>query len=56
MLTRTKGIEKELTVIGTRPVRPDGVPKVIGSARYGAEYSAPGERVVGAISSWLSDC
>ena len=44
MLTRTKGIEKELTVIGTRPVRPDGVPKVIGSARYGAEYSAPGMR------------
>ena len=42
MLTRTKGIEKKLTVIGTRPVRPDGVPKVIGSARYGADYSAPG--------------
>ncbi|MBI4191970.1 MAG: xanthine dehydrogenase family protein molybdopterin-binding subunit [Betaproteobacteria bacterium] len=34
--------EKKLKVIGTRPVRPDGVPKVTGLARYGADYSLPG--------------
>ncbi|WP_417209748.1 xanthine dehydrogenase family protein molybdopterin-binding subunit [Antarctobacter sp.] len=28
--------------VGTRPVRPDGVPKVTGAARYGADYSPPG--------------
>lgn len=27
---------------GTRPVRPDGVPKVTGAARYGADYAPPG--------------
>ena len=34
--------EKKLKVIGTRPVRPDGVPKVTGLARYGADYFLPG--------------
>src|SRR5271156_761227 len=29
-------------VIGTRPIRHDGVDKVIGRARYGADYSFPG--------------
>ncbi|MCP5149244.1 MAG: xanthine dehydrogenase family protein molybdopterin-binding subunit [Ectothiorhodospiraceae bacterium] len=29
--------------IGTRPVRPDGVPKVIGTAKYGADYHLAGE-------------
>jgi CO/xanthine dehydrogenase Mo-binding subunit len=29
-------------VVGTRPVRPDGVPKVTGRAQYGADFSAPG--------------
>ena len=28
--------------VGTRPVRPDGVDKVTGRARYGADISAPG--------------
>ena len=28
--------------VGTRPVRPDGVEKVTGRARYGADISAPG--------------
>ena len=42
MLTRTNDAQKELKVVGTRPVRPDGVPKVIGMAQYGADYSAPG--------------
>jgi CO/xanthine dehydrogenase Mo-binding subunit len=34
--------EKELKVIGTRPVRPDGVPKVTGLAQYGADFTLPG--------------
>ena len=28
--------------VGTRPVRPDGVPKVTGTARFGADYHLPG--------------
>ena len=28
--------------VGTRPVRPDGVPKVTGAARFGADYYLPG--------------
>jgi xanthine dehydrogenase molybdenum-binding subunit len=31
----------EFKVIGTRPVRPDGIEKVNGRARYGADYSFP---------------
>lgn len=46
MLTRTTNPDgvagQEMKVIGTRPVRPDGVPKVTGQAQYGADYSAPG--------------
>jgi CO/xanthine dehydrogenase Mo-binding subunit len=34
--------------VGTRPVRPDGVPKVTGRALYGADLSMPG-MLVGAI-------
>ncbi|MBI3938460.1 MAG: xanthine dehydrogenase family protein molybdopterin-binding subunit [Betaproteobacteria bacterium] len=34
--------KKKLKIVGTRPVRPDGVPKVTGLARYGADYSLPG--------------
>ncbi|MBI3760049.1 MAG: xanthine dehydrogenase family protein molybdopterin-binding subunit, partial [Deltaproteobacteria bacterium] len=32
----------EFKVIGTRPIRPDGVDKVTGRALYGADYSLPG--------------
>ena len=28
--------------VGTRPVRPDGVPKVTGAAKFGADYRLPG--------------
>ena len=28
--------------VGTRPVRPDGVDKVTGRARYGADRALPG--------------
>ena len=34
--------EKKLKVVGTSPVRPDGVPKVTGLARYGADFTLPG--------------
>ena len=34
--------------VGTRPVRPDGVPKVTGTALYGSDYAMPG-MLVGAI-------
>ena len=33
---------QELKVIGTRPVRPDGVDKVTGRANFGADLSLPG--------------
>ena len=28
--------------VGTRPVRPDGVPKVTGRALYGSDFAMPG--------------
>ena len=31
--------------VGTRPLRPDGVDKVTGRARYGADYNLPGQLV-----------
>ena len=33
---------KEFNVIGSRPVRPDGVDKVTGRANYGADFNLPG--------------
>ena len=33
------------SIIGTRPVRPDGMDKVTGRARFGADYSLPGQLV-----------
>ena len=33
--------EREYKIIGTRPIRHDGVEKVIGRAKYGADYSLP---------------
>lgn len=41
MVNATKSND-DLKVVGTRPLRPDGVPKVTGLARYGADYSLPG--------------
>ncbi|HXQ46739.1 MAG TPA: xanthine dehydrogenase family protein molybdopterin-binding subunit [Caulobacteraceae bacterium] len=32
----------KLKVVGTRPIRPDGVDKVTGRAQYGADYAMPG--------------
>jgi CO/xanthine dehydrogenase Mo-binding subunit len=34
--------DTSLKLVGTRPVRPDGVPKVTGLARYGADFALPG--------------
>ena len=31
--------------VGTRPIRPDGVPKVTGRAMYAADYTMPGALV-----------
>jgi len=33
---------KQFKWVGTRPVRPDGVPKVTGTAQYGADLAMPG--------------
>ncbi len=35
-------VTKKFKVIGTRPARPDGIDKVTGRARYGADATAPG--------------
>jgi CO/xanthine dehydrogenase Mo-binding subunit len=34
-----------LKVVGTRPIRPDGVDKVTGRAKFGADYNLPGQLV-----------
>ncbi|WP_281983781.1 xanthine dehydrogenase family protein molybdopterin-binding subunit [Thalassorhabdomicrobium marinisediminis] len=43
--------EKALNAVGTRPVRPDGVDKVTGRARYGADYNMPGQLVARVLRS-----
>ena len=45
MSTMIKYEEKDLKVVGTRPLRPDGVDKVTGRARFGADYSLPGQLI-----------
>ena len=40
MAATTEG--HQFRVIGTRPIRHDGVEKVTGAARYGADYAFPG--------------
>jgi CO/xanthine dehydrogenase Mo-binding subunit len=34
-----------LKIVGTRPIRPDGVDKVTGRAKFGADYNLPGQLV-----------
>jgi len=36
------GKDVELKVVGTRPIRPDGVEKVIGRAAFGADFRVAG--------------
>ena len=38
-------IKKPFKYVGTAPVRPDGVPKVTGTAKYGNDYTLPGALV-----------
>jgi CO/xanthine dehydrogenase Mo-binding subunit len=45
MSTMLKYQEKELKLVGTRPLRPDGVDKVTGRARFGADYNLPGQLI-----------
>ena len=40
---------EDYSVVGTRPVRHDGVDKVTGAARYGADVSQPGQ-IYGAVT------
>ena len=37
----TKG--RKFDVIGSRPIRPDGIDKVTGRARFGADMTMPGQ-------------
>ena len=34
--------KSDLKVVGTRPIRPDGVDKVTGRATFGADFFLPG--------------
>ena len=36
---------KQFKWVGTRPIRPDGVPKVTGRAMYAADMAMPGQLV-----------
>ncbi len=45
MSTMLKYQEKELKIVGARPLRPDGVDKVTGRARFGADYNLPGQLI-----------
>ncbi|MFA5912804.1 MAG: xanthine dehydrogenase family protein molybdopterin-binding subunit, partial [Burkholderiales bacterium] len=45
MSTTLKYEEKQLKIVGTRPLRPDGVDKVTGRARFGADYNLPGQLI-----------
>ena len=38
-------VNKQFKIIGTRPRRPDGVDKVTGRARYGADFTMPGQLI-----------
>ncbi len=40
--TQHENMTREFKVVGTRPVRPDGLDKVTGRARYGADMTQPG--------------
>ena len=40
--SKTDHQPREFKVVGTRPLRPDGIDKVTGRARFGADISAPG--------------
>src|SRR5580693_5604965 len=41
-MTDSDSTRPAFKVIGTRPIRPDGIDKVTGRAKYGADYAFPG--------------
>ena len=43
--------DQKLKSVGTRPLRPDGVDKVTGRARYGADFNMPGQLVARVLRS-----
>ena len=47
MLDKAKDevLDREFKIVGSRPVRPDGVDKVTGRAKFGADLSAPGQLI-----------
>ena len=51
MSTAEKLENGKLKWVGTRPVRPDGVDKVTGRARFGADLSLPG-MLVGRVNGF----
>ena len=38
-------LKRDFTSVGTRPIRPDGIDKVTGRARYGADFNMAGQLV-----------
>ena len=42
---------KSFNSVGTRPLRPDGIDKVTGRARYGADFNMPGQLVARVLRS-----
>jgi CO/xanthine dehydrogenase Mo-binding subunit len=45
MSDQPKYVERELKVVGTRPIRPDGADKVTGRARFAADYNLAGQLI-----------
>lgn len=45
MANDTSFTNQDFKVVGTRPSRPDGLEKVTGRAKYGADMSAPGQLI-----------
>jgi len=43
--------DQKFSAVGSRPVRPDGVDKVTGRARYGADFNMPGQLVARVLRS-----
>ena len=41
-LDSTQQDKRNFKVVGTRPLRPDGIDKVTGRAKFGADATAPG--------------
>ena len=49
--TEAPDADRRFVQVGTRPVRPDGIDKVTGRARFGADLSVPGMLVGGVLRS-----